>query len=171
MAISIDWATKIIHVSKADMVLAQSVPFEVYTLDIDDFRLALKDLEDDDEGMVFDTTHSHNTEVQLGSVKLSRVVQLINGYTVTFEDGQYAVDLIGANSNIGDKVNLNQVSVRSYNSGGLITVTSGSGVTPQDVLDIATAVWQQPTTNNNAGTFGELLAKRVLTLARYIGLK
>lgn len=153
------------------MTVLQSVPFYVYALDIDVFRLALKDKEDSIEGMVFESTHTHNTEVPLGNLVLSRVVQLINGYTVTFEDGQYAVDLVGANSNIGDKVNLNQVSVRSYNSGGLITVTSGSGVTPQDVLDIATAVWKQPTTNSDAGTFGEFITKRVLSLAKYIGLK
>ena len=44
---------------------------------------------------------------------------MINGYTVTFEDGQYAVNLVGANSNVGDRVNVNQVSVRSANSAGL----------------------------------------------------
>ena len=52
---------------------------------------------------------------------LARTVEIINGYTVTFEDGQYAVNLVGANSNVGDVVNVNQVSVRSANSAGLVT--------------------------------------------------
>jgi hypothetical protein len=49
---------------------------------------------------------------------------MINNYTVTFEDGQYAVNLVGANSNIADVVNVNQVSVRSANSAGLQDLTS-----------------------------------------------
>jgi hypothetical protein len=48
------------------------------------------------------------------------VIEIINDYTVTFEDGQYAVNLVGANSNIADRVNVNQVSVRAANSAGLV---------------------------------------------------
>jgi hypothetical protein len=53
-------------------------------------------------------------------VTLARVVEIINDYTITFENGTYAVNLAGANSNIGDVVNLNSVSVRSANSAGLV---------------------------------------------------
>ncbi|MDH3930309.1 MAG: hypothetical protein OEV22_20455, partial [Deltaproteobacteria bacterium] len=66
-------------------------------------------------------THRHNTEVLLGGIVYARVVEIISGYTITFEDGQYAVNLTGANSNIGDVVNVNQVSVRSANAAGLIS--------------------------------------------------
>lgn len=121
MAISIDWGTKVIFVPKADMTLVQSAPpIEVRELDLNVFRLVLKDLEDSEEGMCFLDTHNHNTEVMLGTLTLARVVEIINGYTVTFEDGQYAVNLVGANSNIMDVLNPNQVSVRSNNSAGLI---------------------------------------------------
>lgn len=119
MAITIDWGNKVINVPKADMLLVQSVPFEVRALDIDAFRLVLNDLQDDPVGMPYPTTHAHVSPVSVGGVQLARVVEIINGYTITFEDGQYAVNLIGANSNIGDVVNLNQVSVRSANSVGL----------------------------------------------------
>lgn len=118
MALSIDWPTKVINVPKADMLLIQSVPSEIRQLDIDAFRLELKSIEAD-EGMPFLDTHSHNTTVTVGGVTLARVVEIINGYTVTFEDGQYAVNLVGANSNIADVTNVNQVSVRSANSAGL----------------------------------------------------
>jgi len=40
------------------------------------------------------------------------------------KDGQYAVNLVGANSNVGDVVNVNQVSVRSSNSAGLQDLNS-----------------------------------------------
>ena len=121
MAITVDWGTKIINVPRADMTLIQSVPTEIRQLDLNFFRLTLKDLEDNEEGMWADTTHNHNTEVVVGGVTLARVVELINDYTVTFEDGQYAVNLVGANSNVADRVNVNQVSVRSANSAGLVT--------------------------------------------------
>jgi hypothetical protein len=119
VAISIDWGQRIIHVPKADLVLIQSTPVEILQLNINTFRMWLKDLEDSDEGMAFPDTHRHNTEVTIGGVTLARVVEIINGYTITFEDGQYAVNLVGANSNVADVVNVNQVSVRSANSAGL----------------------------------------------------
>jgi hypothetical protein len=131
MAITIDWSTRVISVPKADMTLIQASP-EIRELDLDVFRLTLKDIEDSDDGMVNPDTHKHSTETTLGGITYARVIEIINGYTVTFEDGQYAVNLVGANSNVGDVVNLNQVSVRSANSAGLIVVTSGSGLSTEE---------------------------------------
>jgi hypothetical protein len=121
MAVSIDWGNKIIYVPKADLTLVQSVPLEIREMNLDWFRYQLKGLEDDPEGMPFPDTHRHNTEATVAGLTLARVVEIINDYTVTFEDGQYAVNLVGANSNVGDVVNVNQVSVRSFNSAGLIS--------------------------------------------------
>ena len=145
MAITIDWGTKVISVPKADMLLLQSTPTEIRQLNLDTFRLTLKDLEDDEEGMPFPRTHNHNTTLTVGGVTLARVVEIINGYTITFEDGQYAVNLVGANSNVGDVVNVNQVSVRSANSAGL-----------QDLSTLLSAAYNNEicidTTNGQAGT-------------------
>lgn len=145
MAITVDWATKVINVPKADTTLIQSTPTEIRQLNLDTFRLTLRDLEDDFEGMPFDKTHNHNTTITVGGVTLARVVEIINGYTVTFEDGQYAVNLVGANSNVGDVVNVNQVSVRSANSAGL-----------QDLSTILSAAYQGEVvvdfTNGQPGT-------------------
>jgi len=113
MAISIDWGTKVINIPRADMVLVQSLPIEIRELPLNAFHLELKSLESSIEGMMFPDTHVHNTEVTLGGLTFARVIEIINGYTVTFEDGQYAVNLTGANSNVGDNVNVNQVSVRT----------------------------------------------------------
>jgi hypothetical protein len=119
MAISVDCGTQIITVPKADTALVSIGPPEIRQLDLDSFRLVLKDLEDGVAGMPFLDTHTSNAPVTVGGVTLARVLEIINGYTVTFEDGQYAVNLVGANSNVADVANVNQVSIRSANSAGL----------------------------------------------------
>lgn len=118
---TVDWGdTKVISVPKSDMTLVQTVPYEIRELDIQTFRLELRDLEaGEDEGRPWGTTHNHNTEVTVSGTTLARVVFILAPYTITFEDGQYAVNIVGGNSNISDVVNLNQVSVRSNNSAGL----------------------------------------------------
>ena len=119
MAITIDWPTKVITVNKADMILLQSTPVEIYQLNLNSFHQILRDLEDDVEGMVFDTTHKYIDPISVGGVVLARVVEIINGYTVTFENGTYRVNLTGANTNLADVTNVNNVSVSSSNSAGL----------------------------------------------------
>ena len=121
MAITIDWGTRVINVPRADLTLVQSVPVEIREMELNWFHLTLKDLEDTIDGMAYPDTHIHNTTVTLAGLTYARVIEIINNYTVTFEDGQYAVNLTGANSNVGDVVNVNQVSVRSQNSAGLIS--------------------------------------------------
>lgn len=128
--ITINWATRVISVPRADLT---DLGGGLYDLDLDVFRLRLKDLEDDEDGMAFPRTHNHNPEVTVSGVTLSRVVEVINGYTVTFEDGQYAVNLKGANSNVSDVTNVNQVSIRSFNTAGLISVGGGGGLTAEQV--------------------------------------
>jgi len=135
MSISIDFPRSEIFIPKEDLSLVQMHPTEIRNLDINWFRMQLKNLEDTPEGMGYQKTHNHSGEVELGGLTYSRVVEILEPYTVTFENGQYAVNLQGANSNIGDRVNVNQVSVRSANSAGLITSAAieygeyGGGVT------------------------------------------
>ncbi|MEM9067100.1 MAG: hypothetical protein AAGE52_01300 [Myxococcota bacterium] len=138
MALSVDWSTRVITVPRADMALKQSLPKEIRVLDIDAFRLELKSIEESDDGLPFPDTHRHNTEVSIGGVTLARVVEIVNGYTVTFEDGNYAVEMVGANSNLADVANVNQVSVRSANSAGLI---SSSG-TDEELRQWVREIWQ-----------------------------
>jgi len=120
MAMTIDWATKIIHIPKADTTLVSSSPFEVRELNVNTFRLRLKELEDDTEGITFLKTHVYSTIVTVGGATFARLVEIISGYTVTFEDGPYTVNLVEANSNIAEVTNLNMVSVRTANSAGLV---------------------------------------------------
>lgn len=133
--ITINWDTKIISVPQSYLT---NLGGGIYELDVNQFRLDLDDLEDDETGMVFDKTHNHNTEVTLSGTTFARTLEIINGYTITFEDGAYSVKCVGANHNIGDIKNVNQVSLIIGNSSGLIV--SGSGVTAQDKTDIINGI-------------------------------
>jgi hypothetical protein len=127
MTLSINWSTKVITVPQADLT---SLGGGLYELDVDAFRLALKDIEDGEEGMAFPDTHRHNTAVTLSGVTYARTFEIINGYTVTFQDvgTPYTVVCVGANHNVADVKNVNQVSLIIGNSAGLIQVASGSGL-------------------------------------------
>lgn len=168
MAISVNWDTKVITVPQSYLT---PVSANLYEMDINQFRLDLKDIEDSSEGMSFPDTHRHNTTTTISGTVLARVVEIINGYTVTFEylGSPYAVNLIGANSNISEVTNINQVSIRSSNSAGM--VVSGSGVMPGDITAIAQSVWDELlATHTVAGTVGERMQK-LLTLSQFIALK
>lgn len=117
MAISINWLTKVITIPQSFLTYISG---DLYELDVNELRLALKDIEDSEEGSVFPDTHRHNTQVVLSGVTYARTLEIINGYTVTFENGQYAVRCVGANHNLADVKNVNYVSLIVGNSAGLI---------------------------------------------------
>lgn len=122
MAVSIDWPTSVITVPRADMTLIQTNPTEIRTLDTNAFRIELRGLEESDDGRAWSITHTHNADETVGGITLADVLKIVDPYTITFEDGQYAVYLQGTNNNILEKTNKNQVSVNPNNSAGLITV-------------------------------------------------
>ena len=126
MPISINHSTKIINVPQSYLT---SLGGGVYELDVNQFRLDLKDLEDEADGIVLLDTHRHNTQVTVGGVTLARVVEIINGYTVTFQDtgSPYSVKCVGANHNISDVKNVNQVSLIVGNTAGMVVTDSGAG--------------------------------------------
>lgn len=144
--IEIVWGQRRIIIPRLALDLVQTVPSVVYNLDLNEFRNTLKDLEDSEEGMPFPQTHRHNTTVTLSGITFARVIEIINDYTVEFEDGQYAVNLVGANSNVADRVIVNQVSVRAANSAGLIEVATsgGSSLTPAQIWSHASRTLTTP---------------------------
>ena len=120
MAISVHWGTKVITVPQSDLLQVQATPIEVYELNINDLRLTLRDLEDDAAGIPFSDTHVYNPPITVAGTTLARVVEILAPYTLTFEpDLPYGVNVVGGNSNIPDRTNPNNVSVRSDNSAGL----------------------------------------------------
>lgn len=157
MAISINPSTKVITIPQADLTVVSGT---LYTYDTDAFRLELKSWEDDENNISLPVTHTHNTEVTIAGVTYARTIEIINGYSVTFENGSYSVKLTGSNNNIWDIqngiLNQNTVQVIPTNSAGLIVVTSGSGVTAQDKTDIIEGVWNElKADHTTSGTMGK----------------
>ena len=123
MAITITWGTKVIYIPQS--YLGDPIVGTLYELDTDAFRLDLKDLEDSEEGIAFPDTHSHNLPVTVAGITYARSIEIINGYSITFEDLQYSIRLAGSNNNFFDVengiLNQNQVQVIPGNAAGLIT--------------------------------------------------
>jgi len=137
MPISIDWGTKVISVPQSYLT---NITGTLYELDTDQFRLDLKALEDDEAGMPFPDTHRHNTEVTIAGVTYARLIEIINGYSITFENGSYSVRLAGSNNNFFDVengiLNQNTVQVIAQNSAGLIVKSIGSGLSSEQATQL-----------------------------------
>jgi len=120
MPLSVDWSTLVVTVPQSYLT---HVSGTLYKLDTNQFRLDLKALEASAIGMPFDDIHRHGAEYTIAGLTYARNIAIINGYTVTFEDGQYAARLDGSNNDIFDEgiLNRNQVSVIPTNSAGLIS--------------------------------------------------
>lgn len=129
MAITVDWNNLIINILQADLTFVSGTS---YSLDMEaKFRADMNALMASEEGIVFEDPIDHVTEKVLSGITYARFIEIINGYTVTFEDLQYGVNLSGANHNLADVVNRNQVSVLTQNSAGLIRT---------EVLDLDDAI-------------------------------
>lgn len=170
MAISIDYGnTDIITVELADLTLVSGT---FYTLDSNAFRLTLKDIEDDENGIVFPDTHRHVDSDTIAGATDAKKVIILSPYSVEFPDSQITVQITGTNNNIHDvgdgKLQQNQAQIIPSNSFGLVTVSTGSGVTAQDKTDIISGVWNSLlTAHNTSGTFGWFIQK-LLTVAQFL---
>jgi len=134
VAISLDCATKVISIPKADLT---HVTGNLYELDVAAFKVELGALMDNEDHIVCEDTFAHNTEFEVAGTTFARTVQIINGYSVTFEDGSYAVRLAGANNNLFDMesgiLNPNNVQIIAQNSAGL--VNPGKPLSAQQTRD------------------------------------
>lgn len=124
MAYSVNWALKIVTIPKADTELVSSSP-DVRRLNVLTLWETLRSIQDDPDGMAYLDIVKNTPPLTVAGVTLGRVVEIINGYTITFEDGTYAVNIYGGNSNVADVNNKNQVSVNTANSAGFIQGVSG----------------------------------------------
>jgi len=161
MVYSVNWPTKVVTIPKADLTVVTASP-EVYELDVVTFWQNIHDIQDG-EGITYDTIMRSNAPVTISGVTYVRSVEVINGYTIEFEDGQYQVNLVGANNNLLDARVQNQVSLNPSNSGGAVVVEGNpSGLTDaQEVvlseiwarlgLDVAKPLVTTPNTINFGG--------------------
>ncbi len=135
---SVNWVTQVISVPQSDLTLISGT---LYEHDTNEFRKQLNALSDDEEGMPYPRTHDHQTTYTVAGVTYARKVEIINGYSVEYEDGDYSVRLAGSNNNIWDKENgilvKNNVLVIPTNSAGLIE-TGVSGLTPTESAQLST---------------------------------
>lgn len=187
MAITIDYLTRIINIPQADLTFVSGT---TYNLDIDAFRITLKNIEDNVGGMPFVDTHIHNTEVTISGITYARFVQIINGYRCDFENTgtHYTVNCLGANHNLNDvSIFGGHFTLIPNNSAGLVNVDIASAVwdavianhltvgsTGEALSDAGSAgnPWGSPVTGNtDPGTFGELVGNKLLTVAKFLGLK
>ena len=113
------WNEKVIVIPRN---MLEHVEGNIYQLDVHMLKKLLTYLEASEMGIAHDKIIYHETETELSGVKYARKIMFINGYTVTFENAIYGVNLYGANHNILDVLNLNSVSIRTQNSAGLQTV-------------------------------------------------
>lgn len=165
MPLSVNWSTRVISIP-VDFLTPLGGVF--YELDVNALRLALKDIEDG-EGMPYPDTHRHNTEVTLGGATYARTFEIINGYTVDFDESvvnHYTVRCVGANHNLADVKVPDSVSLIVGNSAGLV-VASGGGSDPSA---IANAVWAKSTASPATGSYGAFVQK-LLTVGKFLGLK
>lgn len=126
--ISINWQTRVITIPQADLTPLGGT---IYELDLDWFRLQLKSLEDSEDGISHLDTHRHVSPVSLSGVTYARFVEIINGYTIVFEDtgSFYTVSCVGANHNLADVTNYNMVNLIVSNSAGLVVVSNAGDIT------------------------------------------
>ena len=141
MALSVDYATKIITIPQADLTLIAGT---LYELDTNQFKLDLGALQAAQAGMWADTMYIHNGQVVVAGTTFARTIEIINGSSIEFEAGTYTVRLAGSNNNIFDVENgilvQNTVQVIAQNSAGLIVTSGGATVAPtaQQIRDAMT---------------------------------
>lgn len=161
MTYSVDWAARIITIPKTDTVFVSSPP-EVRSLDVTTLWQNLIDIQDDEAGVPHPDIVRNTPPLTVAGVTLARVLEVVNGYTITFEDGLWSVNIVGGNSNLADVVNKNQVGMNTGNSAGFV---QGAGADPADVAD---AVWAKLTADSvPGGSYGALFGlvnSRVLQL-------
>jgi hypothetical protein len=163
MPISVDFATKVITIPQSDLSLVTGT---LYQCDTQGIRLQLKEWEASEDGIIFDDTHIHNTEVTVAGTTFARTIEVINGYSITFEEDIYfyAVRLANSNNNFFDAenniLNQNTVMVIAQNSAGLIV---GSAQ--------ASAIWGAPLNQyTDSATFGGFVQK-LLSFGKWLSLR
>lgn len=139
MAYQFDWIGRRFIIPKAD--LTPTADPLIFELDMAAFHLEVRTQEADFNGGLWsDPVIAHQKGSTFSGQSLADTITVINNFVLEFEyDGvnSYAVNLIGANTNIPDVAVVNGVSIRPRNSIGSQKIYIGSGVTAQDKIDIA----------------------------------
>jgi len=174
MALNLDPVTRLITIPQADLTLVTGT---LYSLDTDQFRKDVMTLLASEPYIWLPDAYQHNTEVTVAGTTYARTIEFINSFSIQFQftGSQYSVRLEGSNNNLFDVENgilvpTSLVTVIPTNSAGLIRNESQS-LGQGDLDNIADAVWDEPISGHTtSGTFGEWVQKKLLTVAKFIGL-
>ena len=124
------WQDKVIVVPRNMLTYVNG---SVYLLDTTLLKAHLKYQESTQLGIAHDKILQHSAGVMLSGTQYAGFLEIINGYTVTFENGVYTVSVSqNYNNNIMDVNNANYVNVLVQNSAGLQTVQTGASVLKDD---------------------------------------
>ena len=141
MSYTVDWIAKNVFIPVSDLVLTSGTEYELY---MQSFLNEIRRLEwEYNEGAWALAILDHTNVKTIAGANYDPFDEIINGYTITFDPLATKVLLRGSNNNIIDALVINGVSVIPTNSLGATTITTGSGVTDQDKLDIANRVWDK----------------------------
>ena len=153
MPVTIDPATKVVTVTKDFLVPLGGT---LYSLNTETFRATMNALLDDEEYIWMPDWATRNAPVTVAGVTLAQTIEMINGYSLTFDDSSgtdaYSVRLDGSNNNLFDIqngiLNQNLVQVIPTNSAGL---TYSKEVEDQSFTD--SRVWIDTNSPYTGNTF------------------
>lgn len=113
MPLSVDWPNKFITIPKSELTLIDGTR---YKITVDYWWQLLREMNASEEGIVFDTMYNSTAATS----STPQIVDLINGYTASFEDGAYSVEFVNGNTNWREVEVKNQVGVGTNNTTGFI---------------------------------------------------
>lgn len=129
MALSIDQGTRVITIPQADLTFVSGA---LYELNTETFRNSMNDLMDDEEHIWMPDYAVRNAPVTVAGTTFAQTIEIVNGFSVNFENLAYSVRLAQSNNNLFDVesgilVVSALVTVIGQNSAGL--VLAGSALT------------------------------------------
>lgn len=120
MSYAVDWVARRITIPQADLTFVSAGR---YRLDTDTFRKEVRRLEwVFSEGAWAAQILEYTAATLLSGTLFAPVLEVINSYEIEFEEfaSSYLVEIDGANTNVADVIVLNNVSISTKNSGGLV---------------------------------------------------
>lgn len=120
MPLSIDWSTFVISVPQRYLTAIGGV---FYELDVHQLKIDLGAILANITGICFPDAYVHQAPFVLSGITYDRFIEIIDPYTIEFEDGQYVINCTGANHNVADVKIPNQVSIIVNNSAGRTIIT------------------------------------------------
>lgn len=146
-----------------------------FDVDVGGLYGQIKAAQAQEEGIIYGQIAKGSGLVELGpGVQVGITVELLGNWQLLFPEGEYIARVAGGNlvgGPQGDPIAYSAgVQTLLIQSAASTVVNSSAAELQAEV--IAEAVWNQPAASNAApGSFGQLVGKKLLTLAQFLGLK